>query len=132
MDLFEIDNQLVADADSYIRKHKIMELFEDMLTMVVHKRPEEVEQFMIDILKQRKEHGSRWTIYSEAELQNTFLLFDLKSDNYITKDKWKEALKTLANSEFHFSKADCDTIPDKVDLYTFIKLCNELLGIRPR
>ena len=132
MDLLGLDNELVADADAYVRKHKISELFEDLLTMVLHKRPEEVEQFMIESLKQRKEHGPRSTVYSEAELQNTFLLFDLKSDNYISKEKCIEALKTLATSEFHFDKAESDTIPDKVDLYTFIKLCNELLGIRPR
>ena len=111
---------LPTEHSEYCKKHHINELFEDMMTMVVHKRPEEVEPFLIEMLKQRKEHGPRSTIYSEAELQNTFLLFDLKSDNYITKDKCIEALRTLATSEFHFDKADSDMIPEKVDLYTFI------------
>ena len=122
MEMLGLGNELVADADAYVRKHKIMDLFEDLMTMIVHKRPEEVEPFLIETLKQRKEHGPRSTIYSEAELQNTFLLFDLKSDNYISKETCIEALKTLASSEFHFDKSESDTIPDKVDLYTFIKL----------
>ena len=128
----EFDNDLVRDADEYVRKHKILELFEDMMTMLVHKRPDEVEQFMIETLRMRKEHGQRNTIYSEAELQNVFLLYDLKAENYITKEKWIEALKSLAGSEFHYNKAEDNDIPEKVDLYTFIKLCGEKLGIRPR
>ena len=42
------------------------------------------------------------------------------------------ALKTLANSEYHFSKVTEANIPEKVDLFTFMKLCDEVLGIKPR
>ena len=42
------------------------------------------------------------------------------------------ALKTLANSEYHFSKATESNIPDKVDLFTFMKVCDEVLGIKAR
>jgi hypothetical protein len=42
------------------------------------------------------------------------------------------ALKTLANSEYHFTKAQESHIPEKVDLFTFMKVCDEVLGIKPR
>jgi hypothetical protein len=42
------------------------------------------------------------------------------------------ALKTLANSEYHFTKAQEANIGDKVDLFTFMKVCDEVLGIKPR
>ena len=42
------------------------------------------------------------------------------------------ALKTLANSEYHFTKAQEANIPDKVDLFTFMKLCDDVLGIKSR
>jgi hypothetical protein len=42
------------------------------------------------------------------------------------------ALKTLANSEYHFTKAQEGHIPEKVDLFTFMKVCDEVLGIKPR
>jgi hypothetical protein len=42
------------------------------------------------------------------------------------------ALKTLANSEYHFTKAQEASIPDKVDLFTFLKVCDEVLGIKAR
>ena len=103
-----------------------------MLTIVCHKRPENLENFLVDTLKQRKENGSRSIVYSEVELQNIFQLYDLKSENYITKDQCVSALKDLANSEFHFKEVDKAEIPEKVDLYTFIKKCDEILGIKPR
>lgn len=42
------------------------------------------------------------------------------------------ALKTLANSEYHFTKAQDASIPEKVDLFTFMKVCDDVLGIKPR
>ena len=132
MDIQKPKNEVVLDAESYLREHKIQDLFEDLLTIVCHKQPENLEQFLVDALKQRKEHGSRSIVYNEAELQNIFHLFDLKSEGHISKTQCREALQTLANSEFHFKQTDADSIPDKVDLFTFIKLCDELLGIRPR
>ena len=40
------------------------------------------------------------------------------------------ALKTLSNSEYHFTKAQEASIPQKVDLYQFIKVCEDVLGIK--
>ena len=47
-------------------------------------------------------------------------------------DDFVLALKTLANSEFHFTKAQEAVIPSKVDLFTFMKTCDEVLGIKPK
>ena len=115
-------------------------LFEDLLTIVCHKQPENLEQFLLDALRQRKEHGSRSIVYNEAELQNIFHMFDLKSEGHVPHrpaDKSEqgavtEMLGTLANSNFEMKQDELDAIPDKVDLFTFIKLCDEMLGIRPR
>ena len=99
------DNELLREADEYLRKHKILELFEDMTTIICYKQPDNIEQFLVDLLKQRKDQGSRSIVYNEAELQNIFTLYDLKGAGHITREQCKEALKTLANSEFHFTKA---------------------------
>ena len=80
-------------------------------------------------------------MYNEAELQNIFTLFDLKGEGTISKDQCIQgklnslnlkALKTLANSEFHFAETEKAKIGDKVDLFTFMKLCDEVLGIKPK
>ena len=63
----DVDNELLRDADDYLRKHKILELFEvnlehycfiykqDLTTILCYKQPENIEQFLVDMLKQRKD-----------------------------------------------------------------------------
>ena len=80
------ENELLREADEYLRKHKILELFEDLTTIICYKQPENIEQFLVDLLKQRKEQGSRSIVYNEAELQNIFTLYDLKGAGHISKD----------------------------------------------
>ena len=70
------DNELLREADEYLRKHKILELFEDLTTIICYKQPENLEGFLVDLLKQRKEQGNRSIVYNEAELQNIFTLYD--------------------------------------------------------
>ena len=45
-----------------------MVIAQDITTILSYKQPENVEQFVVDILKQRKEQGTRSIVYSEAEL----------------------------------------------------------------
>ena len=76
-------------------------------------------------------NGNRSIVYSDPELQNIFTLYDLKASGYITREQCREALQTLSNSKFHYQKAAEFTLPDKVDLFAFIKLCDDALGIKP-
>ena len=139
--LQDVDNEMLRDADEYLRKHKILELFEvssrceihcdqDLTTLLAYKQPENVEAFLVEQVKNRKDNGSRSIVYTDQELQNIFTLYDLKGAGHITKDQCREALKTLANSEFHFTKAQEAVIPTKVDLFTFMKVCDDVLGIK--
>ena len=93
-----------------------------MTTILAYKQPENLESFLVDILKQRKVNGNRNIVYSDTELQNIFTLYDLKGAGFITKEQCREgksyppyytqqienlliiniALKNLANSEFHY------------------------------
>ena len=98
--------------------------------MLAYKQPEQLEPFLIETLKQRKNNGNRSIVYTDSELQNIYSLYDLKGSGFITPEQCKEALKNLANSEFHYKKAEEITIKDKVDVFGFIKLCDEALGIK--
>ena len=98
----DVDNEVMREADEYLRRHKILELFEDLTTILAYKQPDNLEGFLVDVLKQRKLNGNRSIVYSDTELQNIFTLYDLKGTGQITKEQCREALKTLANSEFHY------------------------------
>ena len=99
--------------------------------MLAYKQPDQLEGFLVDVLKQRKLNGNRSIVYSDTELQNIFTLYDLKGTGQITKEQCREALKTLANSEFHFQQAATHPMAEKIDLFGFIKLCDDALGIKP-
>lgn len=44
-------------AEEYLRKHHIMELFEDLCTAVAYKKPEHLEEFLVEQLELRKKKG---------------------------------------------------------------------------
>ena len=79
--LQDVDNEMLRDADEYLRKHKILELFEvrslyatidrffqDLTTLLAYKQPDNIEQFLIDQVKIRKENGTRSIVYTDQEL----------------------------------------------------------------
>ena len=86
----DVDNEVLRESDEYLRKHKILELFEDLTTILSYKQPENVEPFLVDILKQRKLNGNRSIVYGDQELQNIFTLYDLKGNGFITKEQCRE------------------------------------------
>ena len=45
-------------AEEYLRKHHIMELFEDLCTAIAYKKPESVEDFLVEQLELRKKSGT--------------------------------------------------------------------------
>jgi hypothetical protein len=94
----DVDNEVMREADEYLRRHKILELFEvsqficiilifqDLTTILAYKQPDNLEGFLVDVLKQRKLNGNRSIVYSDTELQNIFTLYDLKGTGQITKE----------------------------------------------
>merc|ERR1712079_328026 len=127
----EVDNEVLNDADQHLREHKILELFEDLTTLLAYKQPDNLEGFLVQQIEARVKNGTRSIVYTEAEMQNIFTLYDLKNSGHITKEQCRKALTTLANSEFHFTRAQEASIPTKVDMFTFMKICDDILNIKP-
>lgn len=62
-------------------------------------------------------------VFNQTEVENIFNLFDLKQEKEITRQKCREALKSMANTQKQLELAeDYVDIPKKVDLATFKKL----------
>ena len=59
----DVDNEVLREADEYLRKHKILELFEDLTTILAYSQPENVESKLIEALKTRKTQGNRSIVY---------------------------------------------------------------------
>ena len=74
------DNNLVNEADDYIKKNRLVELFEDLATAVAYRQPENLKEFLIERLENKKSQGLRGGIFTEEEARNVFKLFDLKQE----------------------------------------------------
>ena len=123
------DNNLLKDADDYIRQHRLVELFEDLATAVAYKQPEKLEEFLIERLALYKEQGLKGGIFTEEEARNVFKLFDLKQEKKISKERCIKGLQTMANSSFQFDiPKTSEEIPLEVDEGKFIELCGKFLG----
>ena len=124
----QVDNRLLQEADDYIKNHRLIELFEDLATAVAYKRPDNLENFLIDQLNKKKSQGLNSGIFTEHEVHNVFNLFDLKKEGSISKDRCIKAIQTMASSNFQFGQTELESIPEKVDSFTFLKLCEKVLG----
>lgn len=62
-------------------------------------------------------------IFTSEELDNIFNLYDLKQEGRISRFQCKEALQSIASTQFQFQKIkEFDEIPDKVDIMMFKEL----------
>ena len=82
-----MDNKLLQEADDYIKKHRLIELFEDLATGLAYRKPENMEEFLVDQLMNKKAQGLNSGIFTEQEVHNVFNLFDLKKEGSISKDR---------------------------------------------
>ena len=123
------DNNLVNEADEYIKKNRLVELFEDLATAVAYRQPENLKEFLIERLENQKNQGLRGGIFTEEEARNVFKLFDLKQEKKISKERCIKGLQTMANSSFQYEIPEAsEEIPLEVDEEKFVELCQKFLG----
>ena len=124
-----VDNNLIKESDEYIRKNRLVELFEYLASAVAYRQPEKLEEFLIERLELKKEQGLKGGIFTEQEARNVFKLFDLKQEKKISRERCIKGLQTMANSSFQYEMPLVSKeIPLEVDEDTFVQLCNKFLG----
>ena len=124
-----VDNNLVQEAEEYIRKNRLVELFENLATAVAYRQPENLETFLIERLQLHKEQGLKGGVFTEEEARNVFKLFDLKQEKKISKERGIKGLQTMANSSFQHELPELsEDIPLEVDEAKFVELCSKFLG----
>ena len=124
-----VDNNLIKEADEYIRKHRLVELFEDLASAVAYRQPEKLNEFLIQRKKKKKEQGLKSGIFTEDEARNIFKLFDLKQEKKISRERCIKGLQTMANSSFQFEMPLVSKeIPLEVDENCFVELCRKFMG----
>ena len=124
-----VDNDLVKESDEYIRKNRLVELFEDLASAVAYRQPKNLEDFLIERLQLKKEQGLKGGIFTEEEARNVFKLFDLKQEKKISRERCIKGIQTMANSSFQYEMPLVSKeIPLEVDENKFVELCQKFLG----
>ena len=124
-----VDNDLVKESDEYIRKNRLVELFEDLASAVAYRQPKNLEEFLIERLELKKEQGLKGGIFTEEEARNVFKLFDLKQEKKISRERCIKGIQTMANSSFQYEMPLVSKeIPLEVDENKFVELCQKFLG----
>ena len=124
-----VDNDLVKESDEYIRKNRLVELFEDLASAVAYRQPKNLEEFLIERLQLKKEQGLKGGIFTEDEARNVFKLFDLKQEKKISRERCIKGIQTMANSSFQYEMPLVSKeIPLEVGENTFVELCQKFLG----
>ncbi|XP_071398107.1 EF-hand calcium-binding domain-containing protein 10 [Centroberyx affinis] len=87
------------EAADYLQKHKIIEVMEDLTSMLFFYRPENPREFLIEQLEQLKACQQRSvegpSLFSDSNLDAVFGILDPANQQYITYAQYKEALTTL-------------------------------------
>ena len=124
-----VDNNLIKEADDYIKNNRLVELFEDLASAVAYRQPDNLEKFLIERLELKKEQGLESGIFTEEETRNVFKLFDLKQEKKISKERCIKGLRTMANSSFQYDEVkNSNEIPLEVDENCFVELCRKFMG----
>ena len=122
-------NAMIEDGYQYLYKHQILELFEDLCTLVIYERPPDLKSYLIQALKDRKNQGpAGHQVFTDTEIKNVFMMFDLKQDKCLNREQCKAALRTMANSVYQHDKVDKIEIAETVDIILFKKLVMNVLG----
>jgi hypothetical protein len=125
----QVDNSMIEDGYQYLYRHQILELFEDLCTQLIYERPPDVKSYLIQALKDRKNQGpAGHTVFTDSEIKNIYMMFDLKQEKSLNREQCKEALRTIANSVYQHDKVERVDIPDSVDIILFKKLVMAVLG----
>ncbi|XP_037623708.1 EF-hand calcium-binding domain-containing protein 10 [Sebastes umbrosus] len=91
--------QKEQDAADYLKKHKIIELMDNLTSMLFFYRPDNPREFLVEQLKKLKisqQSGLNGpNLFNDSNLDAIYGILDPTNQKYITFAQYKEALTTL-------------------------------------
>ncbi|KAM9352647.1 EF-hand calcium-binding domain-containing protein 10 [Symphorus nematophorus] len=83
----------------YIKKHKILELMDNLTSMLFFYKPENPREFLVKQLEQlrisQQSGGQGPNLFNETDLDAVLRILDPANQKYITFAQYKHALTTL-------------------------------------
>ncbi|XP_074644448.1 EF-hand calcium-binding domain-containing protein 10-like [Tubulanus polymorphus] len=107
----------IAEAQSYLKQHKLIELFNNMSSQLIYHRPANPREFLINYLDKlqvaKKSHLDYPCLFDDANVDSIFGMLDPTNQGYITIQQYRDALETLGiqNYDLHPAGGDINQIP---------------------
>eukprot|EP00395_MALV-II_sp_L67-2_P000022 gene22-73_t len=111
----------IQEAEEYLKKHRIHELFNDMCASLCFQKPTNVKDFLVSELKKREANPEKASmLFEDSEIEAVFRMADLMQVGSITVDQAKQALGSLVNTQAQQAVVEGLTFTgDRVDLEMF-------------
>ncbi|XP_072529808.1 EF-hand calcium-binding domain-containing protein 10 [Salminus brasiliensis] len=117
------------EAEQYLSNHKIMELMNNLTSMLFFYRPERPKEFLISQLEQLKTSRLRAVdspcLFDDSNLDAVFGILDPTNQGYITCTQYQEAMTTLGIRNVNECPEDLGS--DRISRKTFKKGAKESL-----
>ncbi|XP_075061375.1 EF-hand calcium-binding domain-containing protein 10 [Mixophyes fleayi] len=108
----------VLEAEEYLREHKIMELVNNLTSLLLYHRPERPREFLITQLEKLKlgrlADVEYPCLFDESNVDAIFGILDPSGQGYITRTQYIETLKTLG-----VDVSNLPVPPEKITLEVF-------------
>ncbi|XP_028286310.1 EF-hand calcium-binding domain-containing protein 10 [Parambassis ranga] len=115
--------QMDEEAADYLKKHKIAELMDNLISMLLFHRPENPRAFLIQQLEQLKASqqsgATAPNLFTTSNLDAIFRIMDPANQNYITFAQYKQVLTTLGVKNINECPEGVNN--DRISLETFKK-----------
>ncbi|XP_059508219.1 EF-hand calcium-binding domain-containing protein 10 [Stegostoma tigrinum] len=122
----DMASPLEREAAEYLTEHQILELLDNLVSMLLYERPAKPVEFLVQQLEKLK--SARQTkkdypsLFDESNVDAVFGILDPTKQGHITLRQYREALKTLGIKDFEMNPTGAEN--DKITLATFKKVAN--------
>ncbi|KXJ17422.1 EF-hand calcium-binding domain-containing protein 10 [Exaiptasia diaphana] len=110
-------------AKQYLKRHKIMELLDNLTAQLIYERPGNPKEYMCNYLEKLKTGRTVQRgypcLFDDTNIRSLFGMLDVTGNGFITFEQYKEGLDTLGVERFDKNPSGADI--DKISGETFLK-----------
>jgi hypothetical protein len=104
------------DSEQYLEEKKVMLLMEHLLQVVLVERPENVEEFLAEVLIKLRDTGETDPFLTEVDMENSFRMIDVNQTGFVSKESVVNALLSCGVKEEEVQRID---MPGQMGLEDF-------------
>ncbi|XP_076448575.1 EF-hand calcium-binding domain-containing protein 10-like [Babylonia areolata] len=113
----------VEEAEEYLKRHKIMELFNNITSQLIYARPDQPKAFITEVLQRLQKSKSTQfdlpCLFDETNIVSIFGMLDPTGRGFISHKQYQEALVTLGVKDFDPEPVGHDI--DRINMDTFVR-----------